>query len=88
MAEPKVKPVKKAPVQQPLFTIPDLSCGTPEAQMQLALFMQSQTPEQVQTIKNFLMNLRSGAAISCGYKRSIHYMMEWFKNVPTTVKLT
>jgi len=88
MAEPKVKPVRKAAVPQPLFTIPDLSCGTPEHQLQIAVFMATQTPEQVQTIRGFINCLKSGDAINGGYKKSFHYLKEYFTNVPTTVKLT
>jgi len=88
MPELKSKPKAAKPVQQPLFSIPDLSCGTPEHQLEIATFMSTQSPEQVQTIKNFFNVCRSGHAINGGYKKTFHFLKEYFVNVPTTVKLT
>jgi|PlaIllAssembly_1097288.scaffolds.fasta_scaffold03562_8 hypothetical protein len=80
-------PKAKAPVQ-PLYSIADLGCGTPEHQEQLAKFMSTQTPEQVQTIKRFMAELKTKPAITGGYKKSFHYLTKWFENVPTAIKLT
>lgn len=92
----------KAPVQPP-FTLTDVKkFGTLAQQLELDTFLKAQTPEQLQTIQSLLQRMKSGACINGdgtidqdtglkttgGYRKSVHYMVAYFQNRPTQVKLT
>lgn len=99
-----VQPKARKPklVQQP-FTLTDTKkFGTLAQQLELDTFLKSMTSDQLQTIQLLLQRMKSGACINGdgqidadtglkttgGYRKSVHYMVAYFQNRPTAVKLT
>jgi hypothetical protein len=81
---PKKNP---APVQIQAFTTPNPKCGTPEHQAQLDAYLNGLNPDQLDVIRSFMNTITTGAAIMGGYRKSIHYMKEWFGAHPNPVQL-
>jgi hypothetical protein len=92
----------KAPVQTPFLCADTKKFGTQLQQLELNDFLQALTPEQLQTIQSLLARMKTGACIygdgtidqdtglktTGGYRKSVHYMVAYFQNRPTQVKLT
>lgn len=83
----KAKAKTPATTVRPPFTTTNPKCGTPEHQAQLDAYLSSLTPDELQTIRNLMTQMTTGAAIMGGYRKSIHFMKEWFGAHPSPVQL-
>jgi len=98
MAKPTIKKNPK-PVQN-LILADTKKYGTIAQQTELNEFMQSLTPEQVQTVQAVITRFSTGACINGdgtidadglrttgGYRKSVHWLKAYFSSRPMPVQL-
>lgn len=74
-------------VSTPAFRTQNPKCGTEDHQAQLDQFLSGLNPGELQTVRNLMTQMSTGAAIMGGYRKSVHYMKEWFGAHPNPVQL-